>query len=112
MTYDKMSEYVKSIFSVFLMVNEKADARKERKMKYIAIMIYNYALSLAKEHNVDLNVVKKGDEINLIPFFEYVSYKNIEFYDFSHIKEEDLEISKKEDIERFVLTHVYYLTQS
>jgi hypothetical protein len=32
-------------------------------------------------------------------------------YDFSKIKETDMDVSNSTDIERFVLSHIYYLTQ-
>jgi len=56
--------------------------------------------------------VKEPDSINLIPIFEYISYNNIELYDFTKINVEDVDVSKKEDLEKFVLTHIYYITQS
>ena len=37
---------------------------------------------------------------------------NIELYDFSIINMDDVDITKKEDLETFVLTHIYYITQS
>ena len=77
----------------------------------IALMIFNYAKKMASVHNVDLKNITEKDSINLIPVFEYVSYNNIELYDFSKIQMSDLDPSKKEDLERFVLTHVYYITQ-
>jgi hypothetical protein len=51
------------------------------------------------------------ESINLIPVFEYVATNNIELYDFKTINMNDLDVTKKEDLERFVLTHVYYITQ-
>jgi len=36
---------------------------------------------------------------------------NIELYDFTSINMDDLDVTKKEDLERYVLTHVYYITQ-
>ena len=36
---------------------------------------------------------------------------NIELYDFSNINVNDVNITKKEDLERFVISHVYYITQ-
>ena len=48
---------------------------------------------------------------NLIPVFEYISYNNIELYNFENIDISDVDMTKNEDLERFVLTHVYYITQ-
>ena len=52
------------------------------------------------------------ETINLIPIFEYISYNNIELYDFKKIDINDVDVTKDSDLERFVLTHVYYITQS
>ena len=112
MSYDKMNDYIESLFTVFMMVNKKAEQRKDKKMKFIALAIYNYVLKTAKENGVDLKTVSESETINLIPFFEFVSYNNIEFYDFNKIKMEDVDVTKESDLERFVLTHVYYITQT
>jgi len=112
MAYDKMNDYIESLFTVFTMVNKKAEQKKDKKMKFIALMIYNYVLKTSKENDIDLKSVNEADVINLIPFFEFVSYNNIEFYDFNEIKMEDVDVSKAADLERFVLTHIYYITQS
>jgi hypothetical protein len=109
--YDKMNEYVESLFSVFKMVNKKAEQQKDNRLKMIALTIYNYVRYNATELNIDLSTLPQNEMINLIPIFEYVSYKNIEFYDFTKIDIADVDVTKKEDLERFVLTHIYYITQ-
>lgn len=111
MTYDKMNDYIESVFTVFKTVNKKAEQKQDRKMKFIALMIYNYVLKTSKDNGVDLITINDTDTINLIPFFEYVSYNNIEFFDFNKIKMEDIDVTKAADLERFVLTHIYYITQ-
>ena len=111
MTYDKMNDYIESVFTVFKTVNKKAEQKQDRKMKFIALMIYNYVLKTSKDNGVDLKTINDSDTINLIPFFEYVSYNNIEFFDFNKIKMEDIDVTKAADLERFVLTHIYYITQ-
>ena len=107
-----MKEYIESVFSVFKMLISKKPLQNDKKMRYIALIIFNYVLNLAKEFNVDLKSIPEKETINLIPFFEYISHNNIELYNFNNIKIEDVNTSKKEDLERFVLTHVYYITQN
>jgi len=109
--YDKMDEYIKSIFNVFQMVNRKAEQQQDKRLKIIGLTIYNYARYISKEYDIDLKEVVEPDSINLIPVFEYVAANNIEFLDFSNINMNDIDITKKEDLERFVLSHVYYITQ-
>jgi hypothetical protein len=109
--YDKMENYIGSIFNVFQLVNRKAEQQKDKRMKMVALVIFNYVKFMAHEYNVDLKNLVEPESINLIPVFEYVSMNNIELYDFKSINMDDLDVTKKEDLERFVLTHVYYITQ-
>lgn len=111
--YDKMQDYIESIFSVFSSLHKKAqnNNNKNKKMQMICLVIYNYLNKIAKENDVSIKDLKEPETINLIPFFEYISYNNIELYDFTKIDVADVDITKKSDLERFVLTHIYYLTQ-
>ena len=111
--YDKMPEYIESVFSVFQMVNKKAETQQDKRLKMIALVIFNYVRKTASEFKVNLKELetKELDSINLIPIFEYIAYNNIELYDFDKIDVNDVDTSKKTDLERFVLTHVYYITQ-
>ena len=114
MGYDKMKEYAISLHSVFKMINKRARETSNNKMGYISIMIYNYCLNIVNEHGLDFKEIEENDsltEINLMTLFEYISHNNIELYDFSKIDLADVDASKKEDIERFALTHIYYITQ-
>jgi ribosomal protein S8 len=95
----------------FNTINNKADANRDKRQKFIALLILGYVSNLAKLHNVDLKQVQNSSNINLIPFFEYINFKNIELFDFDKIKIEDVDTSKNEDVERFILSHIYYITQ-
>jgi len=109
--YDKMDEYIASMFNVFQMVNAKAERQRDQRLKMVGLMIYNYVRHLAKKHEVDLKSIPQQESINLIPVFEYVAYNDIELYDFSAINVSDVDTTKEADLERFALTHVYYITQ-
>jgi hypothetical protein len=111
MSYDKMNDFIETVYNVFIVTNKKANLNKDKRQKYIAVLILGYVSKLAKEYNVELKQVKEQDTINLIPFFEYVNFKNIELFDFDKIKLEDVDTNKSEHVERFVLSHVYYITQ-
>jgi hypothetical protein len=106
--YEKMEEYIQSLFDVFQMINKKAVTNR---LQMISVLLFNYVIYLAKQHNVEPKKDEKG-YINLIPVFEYVTFHGIELYEFDKIEMSDVDTNKKEDLERFVLTHVYYLTQS
>jgi len=118
MAYDRMNEYIDTIFHVYIMVVKmtRDSTNKNSKLKYIAMVIYKYLIKLAKDNEFDLSKLtsvpnNETININLVPFFEYIAHQNIELYDFSKIKESDMDVSNNSDIERFVLSHIYYLTQ-
>ena len=110
--YDQMDNFVKSIFHIFKLVNKKAEIQQDKRLKMIGLTIYNYVRKIANDMNIDLKTINEPDSINLIPIFEYIAYNNIELYDFSKINVNDVDVSKNEDLEKFVLTHIYYITQS
>ena len=109
--YDKITDYIVSIFNVFQLVNRKAETQNDKRLKMIGLVIYNYVRKMSIDNNVNLKEIQEPKTINLIPIFEYISFNNIELYDFSNIDVSDLDTTKNEDLERFVLTHVYYITQ-
>ena len=114
--FDKIREYIEAVFDVFNFVNKKSQDQKNRRLQMISLTIYNYTRKMARDNNVNLNDFVKTDvssnePVNLIPIFEYISYNNIELYDFSKIDVNDVDVTKNEDLERFVLSHVYYITQ-
>ena len=110
-TYDKMPDYVETLFNVFNLINTKAEKQQDKRLKMIALVIFNYIRKIAKDNDIDLKKFSQPTAINLIPVFEYISHNNIQLYDFTKIDIADVDTSKNEDLERFVLTHVYYITQ-
>jgi hypothetical protein len=116
MAYDRMNEYIDTIFQVYIMVVKMSQGKTNDKLKCISLVIYNYLIKLTKDTDFDLSKLKNAPnnekiDINLVPFFEYIAHNNIELYDFSKIEETDMDVSNDADIERFVLSHIYYLTQ-
>jgi len=110
-SYDKMTEYIEAVFNIFKNIYKKSVQQKDDKLKYISLAIYNYVKFMTKTHIVSLNLLTEPETINMIPIFEYISYNNIELYDFSKIEVTDVDINKNTDVERFVLSHIYYITQ-
>jgi hypothetical protein len=106
-----MPDYVETLFNVFNLINTKAEKQQDKRLKMIALVIFNYIRKIAKDNDIDLKKFNQPTAINLIPVFEYISHNNIQLYDFSKIDIADVDTSKNEDLERFVLTHVYYITQ-
>jgi hypothetical protein len=123
MTYDRINEYIETIFNVYIMVvkmtRDSTNKNTNEKLKCISLVIYNYLMKLANENDFNVSKLKSAPniaesekiDINLVPFFEYIAHNNIELYDFSKIEETDMDVSDATDVERFVLSHIYYLTQ-
>ena len=44
--------------------------------------------------------------------YEYINKNNIKILDFNNIKIEDIDINNEYDIERFVLSHIYYIYEN
>ena len=112
--YDHMKDYIESVFHVFQNINNKASENNNKKFKMISLIIYNYVKYVSKEFDVDLQAISKHkpEKVTLLPIFEYITANNIELYDFSKIELKDVDVTKKEDLERFVLSHIYYITQN
>jgi len=111
MSYDKMEDFIETIYNVFNSVNSKADLKRDKRLKYIAVLILGYVTKLAKDNSVNLKEIEEPESINLIPFFEYVNFKGINLLEFDKVQVEDIDVTKSDDIERFILSHVYYITQ-
>jgi hypothetical protein len=109
--YDKMPEFVEAVFNLFQSVSRVAQENNDKRKSVIALLIHSYIKKIARDNNIDISGFKEPECINLIPIFEYIAHNNIELYDFKNIQITDVDTSRSEDLEKFVLTHIYYLTQ-
>ena len=39
MSYDKMNDFIETVYNVFTSVNTKADLKRDKRLKYIAVLI-------------------------------------------------------------------------
>jgi hypothetical protein len=69
--YDKMKDYIESVFNVFQMVNRKSEQQKDKRLKMIGLTIYNYVKYMSTEYEVDLKNIQEPNKINLIPIFPW-----------------------------------------
>ena len=111
MVYHKTKEYIDTIFSVSEMLSKKAKISDNIRLKAISQVIHNYNLKVINETKTDIEKLNKNDYINMVPFFECVSLNNIEFFDFNKIQLQDIDVNSEADLERYVLSHIYYITQ-
>ena len=74
--YDKMPEFIESVFSVFQMVNKKAETQQDKRLKMIALVIFNYVRKTASDFKVNLKALetKELESINLIPIFVFINH--------------------------------------
>ena len=73
MAYDKMNEYIDTIFQVYMMVVKMTPGKNNTKLKCISLVIYNYLIKLAKDNEFDLSKLESAPNsenlhINLVPF--------------------------------------------
>ena len=115
MGYDKMDEYAKTIYSIFVRINKNAKENKNDKFGYISMMIYNYYVSIINDNGLDIEDPERSEDkdytVDMSHFFGYISANGIELLNFSKITMDDINVKDKKDIERFVLSHIYYITQ-
>jgi hypothetical protein len=116
-----MDEYVYTLVRVVTQMQHTTwKPNQQQRMRCIAMMISNYVCAVMAEQKLNVEVVlmrahqdhAAGRPLQLTSVFEYIACHQIILYDFSTIQMEDVDLKSKGDIERFVLSHVYYLTQS
>ena len=109
--YPKIKEYIETIWSIFHIIKDKAKIQQDKKLEMIALVIYNYVSYMAKTRNLTFQELKKENVINLVPFFEYLTYKNIQLYDLNNMSINDVDVKSKDDLERYTLSQIYYISQ-
>lgn len=111
MPFEKSIEYIESIFNVCNILFNKAKETNDRKLFFISKLVGNYLMSISMEKNITLTLDKlnRNGEINKKPIIEYISMNDINLYDLKNMQMEDMNISDPNDIEKYVLSHIYYI---
>ena len=107
-------EYVKTLCKVVQMVNQLSNRKQDNRLKVICLCIYNYTNFFAKENDISLKECMSNSQDNQVDvsvILRYMHEHSIEPFDFSTISVEDVDVNNSKDLERFVLSHIYYLTQ-
>lgn len=112
MGYTKSTEYIETIYNVSEMLSKKAFVSKNIRLQAVSQLIKNYSTKIITETNTNIDDLSKNEYINMVPFFEYVSSNNIDFFDFNKMQPQDIDIHKEDDLEKYVLSHIYYITQN
>ena len=110
MESEDIKTYIEAVFQFFQVVNKKSTDTNNGKQKMISLIIYNYVKMMAKRHNIDLRQIQCNEHtVNITPIFNYIKDNGISLYDFNNITFDDVDVNNEKDLERFVLTHMYYI---
>ena len=109
MGFEKSIEYIESIFNFMEVLYKKAVNLNDKKLIQICKMIFNYLISCCNERKVLLKDLNKNEDFDMKPVYDYIRDNDIKVLDLNNILPEDIDIKNPQDIERFVLSHIYYI---
>jgi hypothetical protein len=112
MSFEKSKDYVESIYNFMEVLYVKANKLNDNKLKQICKLIFNYLISCCNDTKLLLKHLNKNDNFNMKPVHDYITNNKIELFDFNNIKLEDVNLNNTNDIERFVLSHIYYIYEN
>ena len=109
MGFTKSKEYIESIYNFMEVLYKKSLKLNDNKLIYICKMIFNYLITCCDESKILIKELNKSDDFNMKPVYEYINDNKIEIIDLNNISFSDIDISLPSHIERFVLSHIYYI---
>jgi hypothetical protein len=109
MSFEKSSEYIESIYNFMEVLYKKALVTKDHKLIYICKLIFNYLIKCCDEKKILIRDLNKNETFDMKPVYNYISDNKIEILDLNNILPDDIDINNPLDIERFVLSHIYYI---
>jgi len=109
MGFEKSIEYIESICNFMEVLYKKAVNLNDKKLIQICKMIFNYLITCCNECKVLLKDLNKNDNFDMKPVYDYIDENEIQILDLNNILPQDIDIKNPQDIERFVLSHIYYI---
>ena len=109
MAFEKSKDFIESIYNFMEVLYKKAVKLNDNKLIQICKMIFNYIITCCSERNLLIKELNKNDNFDMKPVYDYIHDNDIKLLDLTNILPEDIDISKPQDIERFVLSHIYYI---
>jgi hypothetical protein len=109
MSFEKSTEYIESIYNFMEVLFKKAVALNDNKLKQICKLIFNYLIQCCDENRILIRDLNKNENFDMKPVYEYINKNNIQILDLNNILPQDIDITNSLDIERFVLSHIYYI---
>ena len=112
MGFEKSIEYVESIYNFLEVLYNKAKKLNDNKLIQICKLIFNYLITCCDESKLLIKNLNKNENFDMKHVYDYITNNKIELLDFNNIKMEEINIKNSYDIERFVLTHIYYIYEN
>jgi hypothetical protein len=109
MPFEKSIDYIESIFNFMDVLYKKAVKLNDNKLIQICKMIFNYLITCCSESKILIRDLKKNENFVMKPVYDYIQENNIQILDLDNISLEDVNVSNPLDIEKFVLSHIYYI---
>jgi hypothetical protein len=109
MTFEKSIDYIETIFNFMDVLYKKAVKLNDNKLIQICKMIFNYLITCCSESKILIRDLKKNENFVMKPVYDYIQENNIQLLDLDNISLEDVNVSNPLDIEKFVLSHIYYI---
>jgi len=112
MGYPKTKEYLECIYNFWALLSKKAENTQDKKLGCICRMILNYILKSMMETR-DTPLCISGLQIlpdfSMKPMKDYIQTNQIVLLDLHKIVEGELDSTQELDVERYVLSHLYYI---
>jgi len=109
MEFKKSIEYIESIYNFMEVLYKKAVKLNDNKLIQICKMIFNYLITCCAESKVLIKNLNKNENFDMKPVYDYIDTNKIKILDLNNILPGDIDTSNSQDIERFVLSHIYYI---
>lgn len=112
MNYEKSKEYIDSIFNFMEVLYKKAVKLSDNKLIQISKLIFNYVVTCCRESKILIKDLTKNEDFDMKPVYEYITNNNISIMDLNNIQFQEIDINNPLDVERFVLSHIYYIYEN
>ena len=112
MVFEKSREYLESIYNFLFVLNKKANKLGDNKLKQICRVIFNYLIYCCNSTKITLKELTTNEDFDMKPVYDYITDNSIKVMDLNNIQIQDIDVKNPIDIERFVLSHIYYIYEN
>jgi hypothetical protein len=91
---------------------KKAVKLSDNKLIQISKLIFNYVVTCCRESKILIKDLTKNEDFDMKPVYEYITNNNISIMDLNNIQFQEIDINNPLDVERFVLSHIYYIYEN